>query len=85
MGVGNAVQFLLNLLNRISHNCLLFQIRDMYQVRLSILKVLNRHLHDLLCILASRLGVETDKVRIRHLRNRRCGDELGVETLAQRS
>ena len=56
----------------------------MYQLRLSVLEILDGHLYDSLCILCRILRAEADELCIRHLCNRGSGHEFGVEALGQR-
>ena len=83
--IGNAIQNFHDCFYRITNSRFLFEIRNMYQFRLSVLEVFNRHLNDCFCIFSCCLSTEADKFRIRHLSDRRSCDKFGVETFAQRS
>ena len=83
--VGHFVQLFDNGLHRVSYGGLLFQLGNMYQLRLSVHEVLHSGAHDFPGVFARGSGIKADEVRIRHLRDGRGRDEFGVETLAQRT
>ena len=56
----------------------------MYQFLFSVYKVLYRQFHDLFCIFSRCLGIETDKVRIRHLSDGRSCNKFGMEAFGER-
>ena len=79
--VGNGIQSLNNCLEGITYSSLLLDVRNMYQILLTVYKVLNRGLYDQLRILAGILTVKVDEVGIGHTRDIGSGDELRVEAL----
>ena len=83
LGVGNAVEDLLNGLYRVAHPGVLLLAGDVHQLALAVLKVLNGHLHNGLGVLTGGLGMELDELGVGHPGNGRGGDELGMEALAQ--
>ena len=80
--VGDAVQALLDRLDRIADGGVGLELRNVDQLGAAVLEVANGQLDDLLRVLARVLLVELDEVGIGHLRDIGSGDELRVEALA---
>ena len=80
--VGNTIQSFNDSLNRVTNGCFLLHIRDVYQIRFSVLEVLNGSFYDLFCFLQCSTSAELNIIRIRHLSDRRSGDEFGMEAFA---
>ena len=83
MGVGDAVQALLDGLDGVAHAGLALELRDVDQILVAVLEVLHRHLHDGLGVVGRSLLVELDVLGIRHPGDGRGGDELGMEALGE--
>ena len=83
--IGNAVQNFYNCFYRVTNGCFLFNIRNVYQFRFSVLEVFDRHFYDGFCILACCFCVESDEFRIWHLSDGRSGDKLRMETFGKRA
>ena len=83
LGVGDAVQALLDGLHGVAHGGVLLQVGDMYQILVAVLEVLHGQLHNGLGVLPGVLGVELNEVAVGHPGDGGGGDELGVEALAE--
>ena len=83
--VGYGIQLLLDSFYRISDCSFGLQLRDMNQLRFSVLEIQNCCLNNLFCLFRCCSNAEFDVIGIRHAADRRSCDELGVEALGQRS
>ena len=85
VGVADAVELFLDGLDRVADTGLGLEVRDVDELGLAVLEVLDRHLDDRLGVVRRGVLMELDEIGVRHAGDGGGGDELGMETLGQRA